>query len=129
MNRTLVAAVSVVAALILAAPSFATNNHQNAGPAPGSANTALKVVTGEVLVSTPDYLILATPSGMQRFEITPKSKIIGGTGEGDELTMKYRVVQVPARPTVAANAATTGTRAQVESVSVAAGRSAQVPAD
>jgi hypothetical protein len=91
---------------------------------------ALKLVTGEALMSTPDFLVLATPSGMRRFEITPKSKIIGGTAEGDEVTLHYTVVQVPAHSTVAANAArATSAVARVEAAAATAGSSAQVPAN
>jgi hypothetical protein len=91
---------------------------------------ALKVVTGEVLVSTPDYLVLATRSGMQRFEITPASKVTGSTGEGDEVTIHYRVVEVPTLSAAAAKAAhATSTRAQVETASATASRSPNAPAN
>lgn len=129
MNRALVAGVSMVTALTLTAPSFASNSRQNVTQAPASVAPALKVVTGEVLMSTPDYVVLATPSGMQRFQITPESKIIGGTAEGDEITIHYKVVQVPGRSTVAANAArATSAVARVEPAAATAGRPAQDPA-
>jgi hypothetical protein len=120
----------MMAALILAAPSFASNSQQKATQAPASRSTALKVVTGEVLISTPTYLVLATPSGMKRFEITPQSKITGGDAEGDEVTISYRVVEIPARSAAAANGTQASTsQAKGTKAVVMASRSAQAPAN
>lgn len=94
MNRTVVTVV-LLAALILAAPSFATVNQKSAHPRAASRAAAVKVVTGEVLMVTPMDLVLRTPSGFQRFEITPQSRILGGDSEGDIVTITYRTV--PAR--------------------------------
>jgi len=130
MNRTLVTAVSMTAALILAAPSYAAISQQKAASEPASPSATLKVVTGQVLISTPDYLVLATPSGMQRFEITPTSKVIGAAAEGDEVTIHYSAVEIPPRSPAAAKAAqATSTPAQVNTASATASGSPTPPAN
>jgi hypothetical protein len=96
MNRTLVTAVSF-AALILAVPLFATVTPQSAHPGLVSRTGQVKVVTGEVLFTTPVDIVLRTPSGVQKFEITRHSQILGGTGEGDIVTITYRPEVVAAK--------------------------------
>jgi hypothetical protein len=56
---------------------------QGALPAKGEA------VSGTVMVSTPGEIVLHTSKGLQTFEITPKTEMLAGPAEGENVTVMF----------------------------------------
>jgi len=107
INRTPFVVLSV-AALLLAAPSFAAPGEQHSqqdstlpvaaaggGPAPAALPTGeippdTQAVTGQVVMSTPSELVLHTSSGMQRFSFSADTQMLVPAAEGDTVTVFYK---------------------------------------
>jgi hypothetical protein len=124
MKRTLITVLSMVA-LALAVPSFATPAPQmmeqgssapvvavGGGPEMGLPPQAAvpaheMAVTGEVVMSSPEEVILHTASGIRRFEITPDTQMLAGAANGDVVTVLYQ----PARGFVKASVVTSAPNA------------------
>jgi hypothetical protein len=131
MKRTLIAVLSTVA-LALAAPSFAASTVQvmeqnsssptaavGGGPLvelPQEVGIPAKgmTVTGVVVMSSPDEIILRTTSGARRFEITPETQMLAGAADGDVVTVLYEPAYGSVRASIVGSAATmTGSRTKV----------------
>jgi hypothetical protein len=144
MNRTLIA-VFAVAAVLLTAPSFAARDNQvqqqsassiptdvgGLAPAPivpaqGAVPANEMSVTGQVMLSTPDELVLHTASGMQRFVVTPDTQMLAGAAEGDTVTVFYTTETNPAKATVVKTSAN-ASEGNVHTTKMAAGPAAGEP--
>ncbi len=105
MNRTLFAVASAVT-LVLGVSSFAgpPTDMREAPPSlavtaagaalpaampQGTVPTNEKAVSGEVVMWTPNQLILHTAKGVERFQITPQTAMLAGAAEGDRVTVFY----------------------------------------
>jgi hypothetical protein len=120
MSRTLIAVVSTVA-LVFAVPSFAARGSRalapssapamGAAPQPISPQGALPAyamaVTGEVVFSTPDELVVHTPTGIQRFVVTPDTQLAAGAAQGAVVTVRHTTEAGHARATVVTQQAKT----------------------
>jgi hypothetical protein len=122
MKRTMIAVLSTVA-LALAAPSFATQTIQlmdQSSPLPMAAiggappvalppvvgNAAKAIaVTGVVVMSSPEEIILRTASGTRTFEIMPDTQMLAGAATGDVVTVLCQPVHGSVKASVVRSAA------------------------